>query len=225
MFNFSISVKKLTDVELMREACECTFIGSSKQSLLGMYKAEHSPARTQMFWISAKHIPLFVSTHLIRHHVGSIPFQLTCRDDRSGGNPGLIGRLQSVIDSLHGDVHEGIIGNAINELEWLQDNADRYTPVNLSLLVNAQALIDIAKLRLCNMAHKETIEVFEEIKRKVAEVDPDLASMMVRKCVYRGGICGESRCCGFNHTLKFRDELKNYIKNFSESQVGCYLND
>lgn len=49
--NFTVSVRKLTDKELMQRACEMTFLGTSKQSLLSMYKAEHSPTRTQVFWI------------------------------------------------------------------------------------------------------------------------------------------------------------------------------
>ena len=44
--------------------------------------------------------------------------------------------------------------------------------------------------------------------------------MMVRKCVYRNGLCGEQRCCGFNHTAAFEAELQDYISHFSEKQKG-----
>lgn len=226
MKEFTISVKKLTDEELMREACEMTFLGTSKQSLLSIYKSEHSPARTQLFWIKAQNIPLFISTHLLRHHVGSVPFQLTCRDDRTGGNPGLIDKLDKIISRLRESTSETTIDSVITELQWLQENADRYTPVNLGIFVNAQSLIDMAKLRLCTgQAHAETVEVFQEIKDKVNEIDPALAAMMVRKCVYRGGICGEPRCCGFNHSLKFKQEMKDYMENFSDLQTGCYIKE
>lgn len=226
MKEFTISVKKLTDEELMREACEMTFLGTSKQSLLSIYKSEHSPARTQLFWIKAQNIPLFISTHLLRHHVGSVPFQLTCRDDRTGGNPGLIGKLDKIISRLQESTSEATIDSVITELQWLQENADRYTPVNLGIFVNAQSLIDMAKLRLCTgQAHAETVEVFQEIKDKVHEIDPALAAMMVRKCVYRGGICGEPRCCGFNHSIKFKQEMKDYMENFSDLQIGCYIKE
>lgn len=221
MKEFIVTVRKLTDADLMREACEMTFGGTSQQNLLSIYKSEHSPARTQMFWITASNIPLFVATHLLRHHVGSVPFQLTCRDDRVGGNPGLIGRLNGVISRLQESVSETTIDSAITELKWLQENSDRYTPVNLGLFVNAQSLIDMAKLRLCEgQAHPETVHVFKEIKNRIHELDPDLAAMMVRKCVYRGGICGEPRCCGFNHSHNFKQELKQYIENFSDLQKG-----
>ena len=102
MRDFNIVVTKVTDVNLMREACSMTFLGTSKQSLLSIYKSEHSPARTQMFWVQCYGIDLAVATHILRHHVGSIPFQLTCRDDRQGGNPGLPTRIESIKTQLSG---------------------------------------------------------------------------------------------------------------------------
>lgn len=222
-----MSVRKLTDLELLQEACATTFLGTSHATLISLYKSEHSPVRTQLFWISLKNIPLYISTHLIRHHVGSVPFQLTCRDDRKGGSPGMRKKIDEMVIKLK-DVknYERIatrtmtLDDVCDELEWLKDNADRYTPVNLSLLVNAQSLIDMAKLRLCNQAHAETRIVFNRIKEEIIKIDPDLASVMVRKCVYRGGICGEPKCCGFNGTQKFRTELSQYLSKFSQKQKG-----
>ena len=232
MKEFSVSVRKLTDEELMREACECTFLGKSHQSLLSIYKSEHSPVRTQMFWVKLDSIPLFIATHLLRHHVGSVPFQLTCRDDRDGGNPGLIDKIDaineklamllSMINSSSYATQEELIRSIISELDWLKENADRYTPVNLGLCLNAQALLDMSKLRLCTgTAHHETVLVFQAIKEAVAKVDTDLAKMMVRKCVYRNGLCGEPRCCGFNHSTAFTAELSDYLSSFSHKQKGA----
>lgn len=233
MDNMQVSVKKLTDEDLMREACESTFIGKSKASLLSLYKAEHSPVRTQLFWITLKNIKLFISTHLIRHHVGSIPFQLTCRDDRKGANPGMVSKCQDIVSRLNeaasyckaSDNESALtaIQTCADDINWLAENADRNTKVNLSLLVNAQSLIDMAKLRLCTQAHAETREAFELIRLEIAKVDPALASMMVRKCVYRGGLCGEMRCCGYNHTAAFQKELADYMSNFSKSQCGMVI--
>lgn len=231
MKEFRVSVRKLTDEELMREACECTFLGTSRQSLLSIYKSEHSPVRTQMFWIKLTNIPLFIATHLIRHHVGSTPFQLTCRDDRTGGNPNLIAKVDEIIEKLamlqnmtnrtSYSVQQDLIKTVIERCEWLKENADRYTPVNLGLCLNAQSLIDMAKLRLCSgCAHPETVRVFQAIKDEIGKVDPDLASVMVRKCVYRNGLCGEPRCCGYNCTEAFANELGAYHQNFSNRQIG-----
>lgn len=221
MKEFIVSVRKLTDIDLMQEACEMTFNGKSKQTLLSIYKSEHSPVRTQIFWVKFTNIPLYISTHLLRHHVGSVPFQLTCRSDRDGANPGLKDKIESICDL----VNSGNIDSALEGLKWLPDNVDRYTPVNLGLLLNAQSIIDMSKLRFCLQAAEETRIVFKRFKDELGKVDPELASMMVRKCVYRGGICGEPRCCGFNNTPAFKTELKEYLSNFSQKQQGYLAKD
>ncbi len=82
--------------------------------------------------------------------------------------------------------------------------------MNLLLLINAQALIDVAKLRLCTKASTETRELFQIIKDRIAEIDPDLAPLLVPKCIYRGGICCEQKCCGYNKTALFQKELARY---------------
>jgi hypothetical protein len=225
--DFKVSVRKLTDDALMREACEMTFNGKSHQSLTSIYMSEHSPVRTQLFWIKLENIPLFISTHLLRHHVGSTPFQLTCRDDRSGGNPDVPGRIDGIINQLEilskdmtvgGSIRElqDIIARIAHDLAWLKENSDRQTPVNLGLCLNAQSLIDMAKMRLCRQSHRDTIAVFKAIKREIAKVDPALANVMVPKCVYRGGICGEPRCCRYNVTPAFENELGEYLQNFAK---------
>lgn len=229
MKDFVVSVRKLTDADLMREACQMTFIGKSHQSLLSIYKTEHSPVRSQLFWVKFEGISLYISTHLLRHHVGSVPFQLTCRSDRQGGNPGLIQKIDYIKQRLEEtydmdeDGRNTAISEMVHDLTWLQENSDRYTPVNLGLLINAQSLIDMAKLRLCLQAAAETRKVFQVLKNEIEKVDPDLASVMVRKCVYRGGLCGEARCCGFNKTTEFANEMRSYASLFSEKQRGQYL--
>jgi hypothetical protein len=81
-----ILIQKLTDVELMRRACNMTMNGGkeSKATLKGMYNCEHSPMRTQLFWIEMIGIPTFVSTHFVRHKIGVEHFVKTNRDDRGG---------------------------------------------------------------------------------------------------------------------------------------------
>ena len=207
-----IKVEKITDERIMREACEMTFLGKSKMTLKKMAMCEHSPLRTQMYWIRLYDIPLFCSTQLLRHHVGSQPFQLSCRNDRKGGDVHFKERINKMVELLNDDEKEW----AISELEWLRDNADRYTKVNLGLCVNAQALINIAKDRLCNDASTETREIFKAIKAKMAEVEPDLAPFLVPKCVYRGGICNSLSPCGYNKTEKGKKEIENYKKLFEK---------
>jgi len=162
-----ITVKKLTDEELLRESAGMTTGHESHLSLRDAYGLEHSPMRTQMFWVRMEGIPTSSSVHLIRHHIWVEKFVKSNRPDR-GGN----GR------------------------------ADRDTPVDTGLFLNAQSLINMARMRLCNRADKTTREIMEEIKTKVAEIDADLAAFMVPNCTYRGGLC--YRPCKYKKEVSIR---------------------
>ena len=84
-------------------------------------------------------------------------------------------------------------------------------PVDYMMVANAQALINISRKRLCNQAAKETREAWEEAKDLIEKVDPVMASVMVKDCLYRGH-CGEFNCCGYVHTAAYRKELEEYRK-------------
>ena len=74
---------------------------------------------------------------------------------------------------------------------------------------NAQALIFISRRRLCCQASKETRDAWQEVKEAVREVDPILASVMVKECVYRG-FCPEFDTCHYTDKPEFAQELKEY---------------
>ncbi|MBV5310806.1 hypothetical protein [Chromatium okenii] len=157
-----ITATKLTDIELLRRACDMTRHegqSASTVSLAAMYRCEHSPIRTQLFWIEMSRIPTFVSVHLVRHSIGVTHYVESNRDDKGGKDTG------------------------------------RNMPVNHAMLINAQALMAMARKRLCSNAHVDTMRVMGRIKVAVADVDPDLAKAMVPDCVYRGG-CHELKSCG-----------------------------
>lgn len=92
-------------------------------------------------------------------------------------------------------------------------------PINHECEANAQALINISRKRLCNCASKETREAWRLVKDEVAKVEPELASCMVRECVYRNGLCPEVKTCGYNKTKEFEAELKAYISG-KENQIN-----
>lgn len=75
---------------------------------------------------------------------------------------------------------------------------NRYTPVNHSMLINAQALINISRKRLCKQASKETREVWEKVVESIKEVDSELYPYLVPECKYRNGICPELKPCTLN---------------------------
>lgn len=86
--------------------------------------------------------------------------------------------------------------------------------VNHEVDANAQALIYISRKRLCYQASKETREAWEKaINEIVKPKEPELASICVKECVYRGGLCPEMFPCGYNESEKFKEELREYWKN------------
>ena len=99
-----------------------------------------------------------------------------------------------------------------------RDELQQGSLVNHACEADAQALINISRKRLCNCASKETREAWQKVKDEIAKVEPELASCMVRECVYRNGLCPEMFPCGFNHTESFKKELLEYTKGF-ESQI------
>lgn len=63
------------------------------------------------------------------------------------------------------------------------------------MVINAQALISMARKRLCYNAAKDTREAMEEIGLAIYGIDKPLAEAMMPDCMYRGR-CGEMVCCG-----------------------------
>lgn len=83
---------------------------------------------------------------------------------------------------------------------------DRFTPVSHRFICNAEALLNMARRRLCFKASPETRGWMIRIKEKIREVDPDLAHYMVPNCVYRGGLCPEPKPCGNYAVRRFGGE-------------------
>lgn len=163
MEKFEIKVQKLTDETLIQKACAVT--AGKKESKIKaktIYRNEHSPMRTQIFWVEMINIPTFVSVHLVRHKIGVEHFVQSSRPD-------------------------------ISKKDFV---ADRFTPINHSMIINAEALITMSRKRLCTKASSETRDVMNDIRDAVEIVDPDLAEFMVPNCLYRSG-CYETKPCGF----------------------------
>lgn len=80
----------------------------------------------------------------------------------------------------------------------------------LYMTANARALIEMAYLRLCNRAHREIREMFQEIKKQVAIVSPEIAEYMRPKCEadIKHPFCVEKNGCGkHKHIMEvYKDE-------------------
>ena len=94
-----------------------------------------------------------------------------------------------------------------------RDKLPQGSLVNHCCEANAQSLIFISRKRLCNQASKDTREAWKAVKHEVSLTEPELASCMVRECVYRG-FCPEMFPCGYSKTAEYRAELAEYRKGF-----------
>lgn len=83
--------------------------------------------------------------------------------------------------------------------------------VEMEIEANAQALINMARKRLCSQASLETRQVMQEIKNEVAQKDEYMSKAMVKECIYRG-FCPEMQGCGYDKTEAFMKELEEYRK-------------
>lgn len=80
---------------------------------------------------------------------------------------------------------------------------------------NTQAMITISRKRLCSCASPETRLAWQKVKAEVAKVEPELASVMVKECVYRG-FCPEFISCNYHKTEAYQKELAEYRKGINE---------
>ena len=82
-----IEVNKITSIEDAHLAIESTMRSGFKAicNLDQLYMWEHSPSRTQMFWVNMIDIPTKVSVHFVRHAaVGQQHYVMSNRVDRGG---------------------------------------------------------------------------------------------------------------------------------------------
>lgn len=87
-----------------------------------------------------------------------------------------------------------------------RDKLPQDSEVNLDMCANIQALINMARYRLCFQAAKETRQYMEALKIEIGVNGQDkIADVMVPNCVYRCG-CSEFTSC------EFFERFKDYCK-------------
>ena len=78
-----------------------------------------------------------------------------------------------------------------------RDESPQDKPVNMQVEANAQALINVARFRLCRQASNETREYMEDLKTAIKDSgQKDISDVMVPNCIYRFG-CPEFKSCGY----------------------------
>jgi hypothetical protein len=97
--------------------------------------------------------------------------------------------------------------------------------VNHEFEVNAQALINISRKRLCAKASQETREAWVAFLGELAPRELMLVTVCVPECVYRG-FCPEFKSCGYSKTPDFDYALASYrsckYDEYSRVVNRCY---
>jgi hypothetical protein len=86
--------------------------------------------------------------------------------------------------------------------------------VNHECEANAQAIINISRKRLCMQASPETREAWQAVIEEIRKVEPELASVCMPDCIYRGW-CYEFKSCGYHQTDEYKVKLSEYRKNIN----------
>lgn len=81
--------------------------------------------------------------------------------------------------------------------------------VTHEMQLNAQAVVNISRKRLCNCAAKETRIAWQAVVIELSEQEPELAAICVPDCVYRGH-CYEYKSCGYHKTEAYKKQLAAY---------------
>ena len=80
---------------------------------------------------------------------------------------------------------------------------------------NTQAIINISRRRLCLSASKETQEAWQLFLEQLKKLEPELYSVCVPDCIYRGW-CYEFKSCGFHKTEEYKKMLSDYRSGVNE---------
>lgn len=91
-----------------------------------------------------------------------------------------------------------------------RDKLPQCALVTHTMVINAQALINISRKRLCHQAARETTNAWEEVLSVLQDVEPELWSVCAPECVYRG-FCPEMNCCGYGLTQEYKHMRHRYF--------------
>lgn len=164
-----------------------------------MLLAEHSPIRLLEYDITLSDIQQWITTHLVRHHIGVEKFVCSQRVDRNEQVKELSEKMMSAMKEC------GV------EYNSLRDCVPQGLKGTMMISANAQAIINISRKRLCSCASEETRKVWKNVIMYLSTIDPILAEKCVPECVYRG-FCPErdSVSCHYDKTKQFNDDLIKY---------------
>lgn len=188
-----IKVADMTGIQYFKAACETT---SNKE----ITSIERLIALKQRMYL-AEHSPIRMRQFWI--HLANIPTFVATHLVRH-----------------HVGIDHYQLSHRFDKTHVPNEESNRMTPTNISMHINAQALINMSRKRLCSKASPETRKVMEVIKEAIRVLDPDLAEVMVPECVYRH-MCPEEKGCGyFEKVLAEVHRLESEAEEKGESEFN-----
>ena len=100
----------------------------------------------------------------------------------------------------------------INSKMDSREEQKKIDPVNMRLFLNAQEIINISRVRLCNKAEAKTKIIWRQVIEELRKIEPELANACVPSCFYRG-FCPEIKSCGLADTETFPSAVNDYINS------------
>ncbi len=178
----SVTYKRKTSIEDFTEAMTTTSSGTyiskkpKKIKWLEMLISRHSPIRSVRYRVYVKNVKYNSHVHLIRHHISFEPY---------------VEDIDYYVQSQRVNID--------------RDELPQGEKINMMFDVNADSLLNLASVRMCNRVAVETREVLVLLKQELEKSDDIydniLGSLMVPFCELNGW-CKESakKCCGkFNN--------------------------
>lgn len=152
-----------------------------------MIISEHSPLRSLLLQIDVYNIPYYVHVHFVRHHVGVQPFVRSQRPD------------------------------SMNPVDYDRTKAPQDALVDMRLVLNAQALLNIMKKRLCQKADRATRNVANTIRVVMSNYPSAIVRLLADACrpacEWQGNLCHEVfKPCGKYPTFSFWKEKECITK-------------
>ena len=89
--------------------------------------------------------------------------------------------------------------------------APQDSPVTHKCVANAQAIINISKVRMCHKSTKETRDAWILFLEELFKYSYELAQLCAANCIYRNGICPEFESCGYNKTAIYKKQQEAYL--------------
>ena len=91
-----------------------------------------------------------------------------------------------------------------------RDKLPQDAPVRLRVVMNAQSIINVSRVRLCHLTALETRGAWSGMLYELSNIEPHLTALCVPNCHYRNRCPEGSKCCGYNRTDKSKKELEWY---------------